>query len=91
MSLLFLFVAQELRYGHFFFLSSGARFDLSSEEEIAHISASRPQIKKSKDTLLSPTLKVEEKKVTLVFQFGAQEPRYGHYLIFHVFPFDASL
>ena len=44
--LLFLFVAQELRYGHFFFLNSGARFDLSSEEEIAHILASRPQIKK---------------------------------------------
>ena len=37
------------------------------------------------------TLIVEEKKLTLVFQFGAQEPRYDHYLIFHVFPFDASL
>ena len=46
---------------------------------------------KSKDTLLSQTLKVEEKKVTLVFLFVAQEPRYGHCIIFHVFPFDATL
>ena len=35
---------------------------------------------KSKDTLLSQTLKVEEKKVSLVFLFVAQEPRYGHFI-----------
>ena len=35
--------------------------------------------KKSKDTLLSQTLKVEEKKVTLVFIFVAQKPRYGNF------------
>ena len=46
---------------------------------------------KSKDTLLSQTLKVEEKKVTLVFLYLAQEPRYGHCIIFHVFPLDAAL
>ena len=35
---------------------------------------------KNKDTLLSQTLKVEEKKVSLVFLFVAQEPRYGHFI-----------
>ena len=49
------------------FEALGVRFELSSEEEIANISAPWPQIKKSKNTLLSQTLKVEEKKVTLVF------------------------
>ena len=39
--------------------------------------------KKSKDTLLSQTLKV--------ILFVAQEPRYGHCIIFHVFLFDATL
>ena len=43
------------------------RFNLSSEEEIANISAPGPKIKKSKDTLLSQTLKVEENKVSSVF------------------------
>ena len=33
---------------------------------------------KNEDTLLSQTLKVEEKKVSLVFLFVAQEQRYGH-------------
>ena len=47
--------------------------------------------KRFKDTLLSQTLKVEEKKVSLVFLLKASEPRYGHCLIFHVFPFDAAL
>ena len=66
------------------------RFKLSSEEEIANISAPGPQIKKSKDTLLSETFKVEEKKVFLVFLLKAQEPRNGHGLIFHVFHFDVA-
>ena len=44
----------------------GVRFELSSEEEIVNISAPGPKIKK-KDTLLSQTLKVKEKKVSLVF------------------------
>ena len=35
---------------------------------------------KTKDTLLSQTLKVEEKKVSLFFWFVAQEPRYGHFI-----------
>ena len=34
---------------------------------------------KTNDTLLSQTLKVEEKKVSLVFLFVAQEPRYWHF------------
>ena len=46
------------------FEALGVRFELSSVEEIANISATN---KKSKDTLISQTLKVEEKKVTLVF------------------------
>ena len=36
--------------------------------------------KKTKDTLLSQTLKVEENKVSLFFWFMAQELRYGHFL-----------
>ena len=44
------------------------RFDLSSVEEIANILAPGPKIKKSKETLLSQTLKVKEKseKCTMV-------------------------
>ena len=49
------------------FEAQGVRLKLSSQEEISNISASGPKIKKSKDTLLSQTLKVEEKKVSLVF------------------------
>ena len=36
---------------------------------------------KSKPTLFPPTLKVEENKVVLFFGFGAQGPRYSHFLI----------
>ena len=39
---------------------------------------------KNKVTLLSRTLKVEEKKVPLVFCFVASFPRYGHFLKKHV-------
>ena len=46
---------------------------------------------KSKDTLLSQTLKVEEKKVSLVFLLKVYELRYSQCLIFHVIPFDAAL
>ena len=46
------------------FEALGVRFELSSEEEIASNWATN---QKSKDTLLSQTLKVEEKKVSLVF------------------------
>ena len=53
------------------FEARGVRFELSSEEEIANIAAPWPKIKKSKNTLLSLTLKVEEKKVSLVFLFRA--------------------
>ena len=51
------------------FEALGVRFKLSSEEEIANISAPGPQIKKSKDTLLSQTLKVKEKTFTFTFTF----------------------
>ena len=37
-------------------------------------------IEKTKDTLLSQTLKVEEKKVSLFFSIMAQGPRYWHFL-----------
>ena len=90
-SLLFLFVAWKPRYGQFLPLTIDQTLDLSFKRRNGHISAPGPTNQKSKDTLLSPTLKVEEKKVSLVFRFGAQEPRYDHYFIFHVIPFDASL
>ena len=47
------------------------RFELSSVEEIAKSSAPGPQIKKSKDTLIFQTLKVEEENVSLVFLLRA--------------------
>ena len=47
--------------------------------------------KKTKDTFISLTFKVWESKVSLLFLFVAQEPRYGLCIIFHVFPFDATL
>ena len=45
-SLVFLFKAQEPRYGYSPFDAQVVRFKLSSEEEIANISAPWPQIKK---------------------------------------------
>ena len=66
-SLDFLFLAQEPRYDHFFFRSSGCKVRVIVRGRIANISAPGPKIKKSKDTLLSQTLKDEEKKVSLVF------------------------
>ena len=63
-------------------------FELLSKKETANILAPGPKTKKSKQTLLFQTLKVEEQKVSLVFLFVAQKLRYGHCLIFHVFPFD---
>ena len=47
------------------------RFKLSSEKEITNMSAPGPEIKKSKDTLNSQTLKFEVKKGCLVFWFKA--------------------
>ena len=49
------------------FEARGVRFELSSEEEIANIFGSWATNQKSKAILLSQTLKVEEKKVSLVF------------------------
>ena len=43
------------------------RLELSSEEDIANILAHGPQIKKCKDTLISQTLKIEEKKVSFFY------------------------
>ena len=37
--------------------------------------------------MLSQTLKVEEKKVTIFFLYLTQESRYGHFVIVHVLPF----
>ena len=62
------------------FEALGLRFKLSSEEEIANISARGPEIKKSKDTFLSQTFKIEENKVASFFSFLAQEPRYWKFL-----------
>ena len=81
----------DLRYDHFFFWSSGCKVRAIVSGRNCQYLGSWATNKKSKDTLLSQTLKVEEKKVTLVFWFVAQEPRYGLCIIFHVFPFDATL
>ena len=88
MSLFFLFVAQEPRCDQFFFRSLGCKVWAIVRGRNCQYLGSWDTNKKSKNTLLSQTLKVE---VTLVFWFVAQEPRYGHFVIFHVFPFDATL
>ena len=49
------------------FEALGVRFELLSEKEITIHLSSWSTNQKSKDTLLSQTLKLEEKKVTLVF------------------------
>ena len=90
-SLLLWFVAQEPRYNDLFFRSSGCKVQAITSGRNCQYLSSLATNQKSKDTLLSQTLKVEEKKVTLVFWFVAQEPRYGLCIIFHVFPFDATL
>ena len=51
----------------FSFEDLGVRFELSSGEEIANISAPGPQIKKVRTLCFFKLLRVEEKKVTLVF------------------------
>ena len=67
MSLVFWFVAQEPRYGHFIFWSLGSKVRDIVKLENANILAPGPWAinEKNKDTLLSQTLKVEEKKVSL--------------------------
>ena len=40
---------------------------------------------KNKTTLFCQTFKVEEKKVVLFFNFGLNEARYGHFLVFDIF------
>ena len=47
--------------------------------------------KKTKVTLFSSTLKVEENKVPLVFHLEAHRPRYGHFVIFSIFPLSVVL
>ena len=63
----FLFVAQERRYDHFFFWRSGCKVRAIVSGRNCQYLDSWATNQKSKDTLLSQTLKVEEKKETLVF------------------------
>ena len=88
-SLFFLFVTQELRYGHFIFWTSVSEVHIIVKGSEVHIIVKGRKCqylgpwainKKTKDTLLSQTLKVEEKKVSLFFSFVAQEPKYGHFI-----------
>ena len=53
--------------------------DVTSSREKRPISRPLSHNLKNEDTLLSQTLKVEKKKVSLVFLFLAQEPRYRHF------------
>ena len=56
--------------------------------ENSFISAPEPKFKKTKGTLISQTLKVEENKVPLVFSILALGLRYSHFLNFLMAPFD---
>ena len=80
MSLFFLFVAQEPRYGHFIFLSQEVKEVPSSRRENGYMLAPGPWIK-NKDTLFAQTFKVGEKKVSLFYWFMAQETRCGHFIM----------
>ena len=66
------------------------RFKLLSEEEIANILAPQPQIKKVRALCFLKLLKLKKRKCPQFFLFKAQEPRYGHRLIFHEFHFEAA-
>ena len=79
-ALLFWFLAQETRYGHFIFWSSGSEVRTIVRGRNCQYLGPWAINDKNKDTLLSQTLKVEEKKVHLFFLFEAQEPRYGHFI-----------
>ena len=80
MSLVFLFVAQEPRYGHFIFGCSGSEVRTIVKGRICQYLGPWAMNRKTKDTLISQTLKVEEKKVSSDFLFVAQEPRYCHFI-----------
>ena len=73
-SLFFWFVTQELRNGHFIFWTSVSEVRIIVKGRKCQYLCPWAINKKTKDTLLSQTLKVEEKKVSLFFSFGAQEP-----------------
>ena len=78
-SLVFWFVAQEPRYWQFLPLTIARTLHPELLKKKCFYLGSWANHRKSKDTLLSQTLKVEEKKVTLVFWFVGQERRYGHF------------
>ena len=79
-SLFFWFVTQELRYGHFIFWTLVSEVRIIVKGRKCQYLGPWAINKKTKDTLLSQTLKVEEKKVSLFFSFVAQEPKYGHFI-----------
>ena len=66
-ALLFWFLAQETRYGHFIFWSSGSGVRTIVKGRNCQYPGPSAINDKNKDTLLSQTLKVEEKKVSLFF------------------------
>ena len=75
------------RYDHFFFWSPWSKVPAIIRERNCQYLGSWTTNRKSKDTMLSQTLKVEEKKVTIFFLYLTQESRYGHFVIVHVLPF----
>ena len=64
-SLFFWFVTQELRYGHFIFWTSVSEVRIIVKGRKCQYLGPWAINKKTKDTLLSQTLKVENKKVSL--------------------------
>ena len=79
-SLVFEFMAQGPRYWHFpTFMISCTLLPELQKIKWPYLGPWAIN-EKTKDTLLSQTFKVEEKKVSLVFLFVAQEPRYGPFI-----------
>ena len=83
-SLVFWFVAQEPRYGPFIFWKLGSKVRGIVNWGKYQYRGPWTINEKTKETLLSQTLKVEEKKVSLVFWFVAQEPRYGPFIFWNL-------
>ena len=83
-SLFFLFVAQEPRYGHFIFWRSGSEVRTVFKGSKGQYLGPWTSNHKTKDTLISQTLKVGEKKGPLFFCFAASFPRYGRFMKKHV-------
>ena len=78
--LVFLILAQDLRYSLFFIFCQPRQQGAITKFRKGLYLGLRAKIEKTKGPLFSQTLKVEGNKVSLVFSILAQRPRYRPFL-----------